>query len=215
MIGTDNVIGGSVESDPTRGDSKEGTALAEKIDLFGVGTGYAPTNSSTNSDDYKIFIDWGNNKIGNDIPNTWRSLEIEEWYYLRYTRANADELCGVAQVNGVNGLILLPDDWTCPSGITFKSGHHTIVGIDYYATYQTFSADQWLQLEKHGAVFLPASGYREATNIFRVQDCGGYWAVPGNDSPSGAAVLYFDSSSSSVAAVNRFQGLGVRLVKDL
>ena len=38
MIGTDNVSGGSVESDPTYGDRKEGTALADKVDLFGWST---------------------------------------------------------------------------------------------------------------------------------------------------------------------------------
>ena len=36
FLGTDNVTGGSVESDPKYGDKKHGTALADKIDLFGV-----------------------------------------------------------------------------------------------------------------------------------------------------------------------------------
>ena len=35
MIGTDNVTGGSVSSDPTYGDEKYGDALADKVDLFG------------------------------------------------------------------------------------------------------------------------------------------------------------------------------------
>ena len=37
MIGTDNVIGGSVSSDEY-GDEKYGTALADKVDLFGWST---------------------------------------------------------------------------------------------------------------------------------------------------------------------------------
>ena len=34
------------------------------IDLFGWGTGDAPTKSSTSYSDYSTFVDWGTNKIG-------------------------------------------------------------------------------------------------------------------------------------------------------
>ena len=98
------------------------------LDLFGWST--SATNfgvsTSTNNADYSgSFVDWGTNKIGNDTPNTWRTLTKDEWNYLLNTRTNADALCGIAQVNGVNGLILLPDNWTCPAGVTFKSGFHS------------------------------------------------------------------------------------------
>ena len=75
--------------------------------MFGWGTGNNPTNKSSNYDDYPTFVDWGVNKIGSDAPNTWRSLTKEEWAYIILGRYNAEELKGVAQVNGVNGLILL------------------------------------------------------------------------------------------------------------
>ena len=140
-IGTDNVTGGSVSSDPTDGDSKEGTALADKIDLFGWSTSATNFGVSTSTDwenDYLgSFVDWGTNKIGNDAPNTWRTLTYNEWSYVVFNRPNASSLRGVAQVNGVNGLILLPDSWTCPSGVTFKAGFHSNFGADYYATYQS------------------------------------------------------------------------------
>jgi hypothetical protein len=48
------------------------------LDLFGWGTGDNPTNSSTDNNDYQIFVDWGKNQIGNEIPNTWRTMTSDE-----------------------------------------------------------------------------------------------------------------------------------------
>ena len=219
MIGTDNVTGGSgsVSSDPTFGDNKEGTALADKVDLFGWSTGTTNfgVSTCTDYDDYYgSFVDWGTNKIGNYAPNTWRTLTYDEWKYLRYDRTNADDLVGVAQVNGVNGLILLPDNWTCPSGITFKSGFHSERGVDYYAAYQTFTAEQWSKLEAAGAVFLPAAGYRGGSDVYDVQGYGRYWSATEGSSYR-AFYLYFGSDGADVGYRGRSNGRSVRLVKDL
>ena len=216
-IGTDNVTGGSVESDTKYGDEKKGDALADKIDLFGWST--ATTNfgvsTSTSDSDYSgSFVDWGRNKIGNDAPNTWRTLTYNEWGYLLNYRPNASSLKGVAQVNGVNGLILLPDSWTCPSGVSFKSGFHSSDGVEYYAAYQTFTADQWSKLESAGAVFLPAAGNRYGSDVFYVQSYGGYWSVTEGGSYF-AGFLYFYSGGPSRANIFRSYGQSVRLVKDL
>ena len=216
-IGTDNVTDGSVSSDPTYGDSKEGTALADKIDLFGWSTN--STNFGVSTSEIFInysgsFVDWGTNKIGNDAPNTWRTLTLDEWIYLHYNRTNADDLVGVAQVNGVNGLILLPDNWTCPSGVTFKSGFHNNYGVDYYAAYQTFTAEQWSKLEAAGAVFLPASGYRNGSSVYNVQGYGDYWSAI-EYSLNDADCLYFRSVEAYWDNYGRWRGLSVRLVKDL
>ena len=216
-IGTDNVTGGSVSSDPTLGDSKSGTALADKIDLFGwstVATNFGVSTSTSNNDYGGSFVDWGSNQIGADAPNTWRILTYDEWYYLRYNRTNADNLVGVAQVNGVNGLIFLPDNWTCPSGVTFKSGFHSNYGVDYYAAYQTFTADQWSKLEAAGAVFLPASGDRYGSSVGYVQYDGYYWsATEGNRYY--AYRLFFGSDEAGMDYITRCDGRSVRLVKDL
>ena len=213
-IGTDNVTGGSVSSDSTYCDDKYGTALADKVDLFGWGTGDAPTKSSTSYSDYSTFVDWGTNKIGNDAPNTWRTLTYDEWKYLLNTRPNASSIKGVAQVNGVNGLILLPDNWICSAGITFKSGFHSEWGVDYYAAYQTFTADQWSILEAAGAVFLPAAGGRCGASVSNVQDCGYYWSATESDS-SHARYLLFHSDAAYMNFILRYYGRSVRLVKDL
>ncbi len=216
-IGTDNVTGGSVTSDPNWGDEKDGTALADKVDLFCWSTSANNFGVST-SDDYDdysgSFIDWGTNKIGNDAPNTWRTLSDSEWYYLRYTRTNANDLVGVAQVNGVNGLIFLPDNWTCPAGVTFKSGFHSEYSVEAYGQYQTFSADQWSKLESAGAVFLPAAGYRVGSSVDYVQDDGYYWSATVLNSLD-AYYLYFDSDGAGMGTYDRYYGQSVRLVKDL
>ena len=178
------------------------------LDLFGWST-------STDSDDYYAsFVDWGRNKIGNDAPNTWRTLSNNEWEYLLNTRTNASSLKGVAQVNGVNGLILLPDNWTCPAGVTFKSGFHSDPGVEYYAAYQTFTAAEWSKLEATGAVFLPAAGCHDGSNVYNVQDDGYYWSATGLSS-SYAYYFRFYSIKAYMFNIISYYGLSVRLVKDL
>ncbi len=187
------------------------------IDLFGWSTSATNFGVSTSTDwanDYLgSFVDWGTNKIGNDAPNTWRTLTCDEWIYLRFDRTNADDLVGVAQVNGVNGLILLPDSWTCPDGISFKSGFHDDYGVDY-AAYQTFTAAEWSKMEVVGAVFLPAAGRRGGSEVYYVQGNGDYWsASEGNSDRANCLDFYF--GGATVSSCDRCLGASVRLVKDL
>ena len=187
------------------------------LDLFGWSTSATNFGVSTSEDDadyYGSFVDWGTYKIGNDAPNTWRTLTEDEWDYLVFNRPNASSLKGVAQVNGVNGLILLPDNWTCPSGVTFKSGFHSEMGVDYYADYQTFTAAEWSKLEAAGAVFLPASGNRLGSNVYYVQDDGRYWSATEYNSYR-AYCLDFGSDGAYMFDSDRSYGRSVRLVKDL
>ena len=124
------------------------------IDLFSWGTGDSPedyTEENLNS----TFVDWGSNEIGDYEVGTWRTLTINEWEYILSKRPNASSLKGVAQVAGTNGLILLPDNWECPNGITFNSGFGSS-----YSSVNNYSASKWAILESSGAVFLPAGGYR-------------------------------------------------------
>lgn len=145
------------------------------IDLFGWGTGDAPTKSSTSYSDYSTFIDWGTNQIGADAPNTWRTLTSDEWVYLFDTRTDASSLYGIAQVSGVNGLVVLPDDWTVPAGISFKSGFHSDYVGDY-SVYQSFTDEKWQTMEQAGAVFLPTAGQRHGTDVYDVGYNGDYWS---------------------------------------
>ena len=221
MLGAANVTGGTESYDATYGYSKNGEALADKIDLFGWSgsTGSAKWGISTSTDysDYSgDFVDWGKN-IGDG--NTYRTLTNDEWYYLRYTRTNADNLIGVARIKlseteYANGLILLPDDWTAPADVAFKSGFSSEYSIQAYADYQTFTLDQWQKLEAAGAVFLPASGYRRGSGMGDVQYYGYYWSATPNDS-SNAYYLAFSSGGARTYDDKRNDGQAVRLVQDL
>lgn len=152
------------------------------IDLFGwsADNTTAPfgVSSSEDEDDYLgDFVDWGSNQIGDDAPNTWRTLTYDEWNYLLNRRPNASSLKGVACVSGVNGLILLPDNWICQNEITIISGFYNYFGSECYGKVQTISADRWSKMEAAGAVFLPAAGRRSGTTVRYPWESGDYLLV--------------------------------------
>ena len=214
FLGTDNVTGGSVESDPKYGDKKHGTALADKIDLFGWSTSatYFGISSSTDDNDYSgSFVDWGTNQINDYIPNTWRTLTYDEWNYLRNGRPNASSLCGVAQVNDVKGLIFLPDNWICPDGLTFRPEFHSSSGV----LYQSYTIEQWSKLEAVGAVFLPYAGNRNGFYVSYVQCSGDFWSASDRTSQHAYSLNFYYGAVGMVAGYDRHFGASVRLVKDL
>ena len=200
-----------------------GSVLANTIDLFGwsgsTATAKWGISTSTSSSDYSgDFADWGQH-IGDG--SLWRTLTNDEWDYLRSTRANASNLIGVARINldaggtmYANGLILLPDTWTCPEDITFKSGFASEYSVQAYADYQTFTLAQWEKLEAAGAVFLPASGRRDGSSLYYVQYVGSYWSATPNDSLE-ADYQNFLSNGAGWDYYDRYNGRAVRLAQDL
>ena len=204
-------------------DNVSDEALADKIDLFGWSgsTGSAKWGISTSPyyEDYAgDFVDWGQN-IG--AGTTYRTPTKSEWDYLLNTRDNAESKKGVARINlnsdgsqYANGLILLPDSWDCPEGVTFKSGFADSEGVDDYATYQTFTLDQWQKLEAAGAVFLPASGDRIGSDMYGVQDHGAYWSASPFSS-NYTYYLYFVSNRLRADYGSHSSSFAVRLVRDV
>lgn len=186
------------------------------IDLFGWGTGNNPTNSSTFESKYQKFTDWGINKIDGESPNAWRTLTYDEWYYLIFERPNSSMLWGIAQVVGVNGLILLPDNWVCPKRISFKSGSHEKIGEEYYAEYQNFNRIDWKKMEDAGAIFLPAADARMGNFISFEQYRGFYWSSTclGAEYAWSLCIMPFNVSFPEFNT-NVASGLSVRLVQDV
>ena len=196
-------------------------------DLFGWGTGFEPNKVSTTSSDYDIFVDWGANPItnGGNKDHIWQTLTQAENKYLLFTRENADILFALGTVNGVKGLILLPDDWELPEGATFNPS--TTMGMvsedNKYTnskstsfTHNTYTTEQWAVMESAGAVFLPAAGYRNGkTSTSSVGSTGYYWTPTTYTSqPSYANYLSFDSKSVNTASTySRSYGRSVRLVQ--
>ena len=155
------------------------------IDLFGWGTGGNPTLSPSYPEGYGTFVDWGCNAISNggNTTNLWRTLTTAEWNYLLNTRTDASSKCGTGNINGVGGLIILPDSWTLPSECSFTSEFTTFSPNDYPDwIHNSYTLAQWAQMEAAGAVFLPAAGFRNGAVVFFVGRYGGYWSsTPNND----------------------------------
>ena len=178
------------------------------IDLFGWGTGNNPTNTSTSYSDYSTFTDWGTNIINGNVANTWRTLTNAEWGYIFNTRTNASSLYGIATVNGTKGLILLPDSWSLPSGLTFKTGTAAF-------TNNVYSTTQWSQMESAGAVFLPAAGSRFGTSVYNVQSNGYYWSSTVYDTYYAYYLCFGVSYLVPQDDYYRIIGQSVRLIREL
>ena len=203
----------------------DGDELADKIDLFGRSgnTATAKWGIST-SIGYSAysgdFADWGQN-IGDG--RTWRTLTHEEWQYVLSKRRDADKKIGVARINldaeGTtysNGLILLPDGWNSPLTVAFKFGFASEDSEQAYADYQTLTLEQWENLEKAGAVFLPATGNRDGSNISDVQYRGDYWTSTPYDGSYAPFTMHFQSlGTDDDYSCDDCIGLAVRLVQDL
>ena len=210
------------------------------IDLFGWGTSgwnsganaYQPYSTSTSWGNYcpgGLYIvdltgdyaraDWGvYNAISNggNQAGLWRTLTDSEWGYLLNTRTDASNKKGIATVNGVNGLILLPDNWTLPDGLSFRSEVANDYGREYYVTVNNYTASDWDKMEANGALFLPAAGIRSGNIV--LDNCGlegSYWSSSNQyESPS---ILYFDSRCFAYGdySASCKYGLSVRLVQDV
>ena len=200
------------------------------IDLFGWGTSgwnsganaYQPYSTSTDYEDYYpggsysnnltgsyANADWGvYNAISNDgnQAGQWRTLTQSEWNYVISNRTDARYLRGTATVNGVHGLILLPDNWTLPTGVVFTYGED--------GWQNTYSASDWSKMEANGAVFLPAAGDRSGADVYGVGSGGNYWSSSAYGSYN-AYCLYFGSGRVDTGGSSRYYGLSVRLVRGL
>ena len=196
------------------------------IDLFGYGTSgwsgsgatyYHPyDNSTTNSycthnlaGDY-ANADWGvYNAISNggNVPELWRTLSKDEYNYLLNTRPGYADKKATAKIGNVSGVVLLPDDWVLPSGLTFVPG-----GNNTSSPANIYTVAQWANMEANGAVFLPLGGYRSNTSI--TPGYGYYWTST-NYSTSYSYRLSKDGSSAPTtgySGVSLYYGHSVRLV---
>ena len=214
------------------------------IDLFGWGTGINPDRSSEDNADYAEFNDWGEHRIenGGNEPELWRTLTNEEWLYLFRGRPNAIKRFGFGHIineddSQIDGVILLPDNWTLPEDVAFFSAKdkgvewvtnegsdlafYTILNDDDATELYTHNeykvADKtWEKMENAGAVFLPAAGYREGTNAYMSRSyygpVGGYWSsTPYTEGK--AYFLYFSSNRLHPSREDNYYGRAVRLVR--
>lgn len=200
-------------------------------DLFGWGTSnyhhraqcYQPW--SVNQDNLKYWAydnvdanlyngdgkaEWGYNSIsgGGNIENSgWRTLKKDEWVYLISGRANANHKVSQGTVANTHGLILLPDDWTLPNGLTFTpyAGNWTT---------NTYTEGQWAKMELAGAVFLPAAGCRKGVSLEKIGTQGYYWTSSRKDDQNAYVMTFYSNGVEADYSSGRGTGRSVRLVKN-
>lgn len=193
---------------------------------YDLGEGYGPLPSR----DYDLVGEWANCDWGvyNPISNggnkagMWRTMSADEWRYLMEGRPNASQKYAVAAVCGLPGMVLLPDEWTLPQGCTFNPGLSAGDGREFFAQKNNYTEEQWIKMQTNGAVFLPAGGSRQGTNIVYVNEMGRYWTVTRCFDQYMfeewcSYSFYFDSQVMIAADRNnpRDFGRAVRLVQDV
>ena len=159
----------------------------------------------------RSYYDWGvYNAISNggNEPGLWRVLTDAEWRYLIGQRGNAEDKIGYASINGIHGVVLLPDSWTTPIDCSFTSGHANGFSTNIY------DPGTWAKMENAGAVFLPCAGsYEEAFYCEYINDFGSYWKA------NTTGLFYTFAFSASGGGFNtgskQDAGYSVRLVQDV
>lgn len=205
------------------------------IDLFGWGTSgydhgsvcYQPWSTTSASDmyyaygseDYSLFdqdgqADWGYGvRIGveDEQSHPWRTLTNEEWIYLFHERNTSTGIrYAKAQVDGVNGVLLLPDDW--------NSAYFALNNVNQdYASYASndimgYAFDTYL--EPNGAVFLPAAGRRSDVSVMEAGSCGYYWSSSALSAKKSMILTFENDFLDPDVSMKRYMGCSVRLVWD-
>ena len=167
--------------------------------------------------------DWGvNNPISNggNEAGLWRTLTKDEWEYLISSRDNHDQRWTKGIVNNVPGLILLPDTWTTPSGVTLNLGTSCTYRNrnGQVTSNNTLSLEQWQLLENAGAIFLPITGYIKSSDWTFVSVTNGYYWSTTNCTSTYAYRMNMstgNSAPSNTSYSDRSYCLAVRLVHDV
>lgn len=203
------------------------------IDLFNWGTSgynhgancYQPWSTSTNATDYYAYgietcnlydqtgkADWGYNPISNggNQENLWRTLTYEEWCYLLFDRETPSGIRFVkANVNDVNGAILVPDSWDNSIYLL----NHPNDGGAYYDD-NTVSIEDWVNiLQEAGAVFLPNGASRIGTTL-AYEANGDYWTSTRKMDGDFAYDICIQANSIGYSAGNGKIAQCVRLVQN-
>lgn len=218
------------------GNTSPSSTQTAWIDYFNWGTsGYnhganccQPWSTSTTRSDYYAYgsssknlydakddnsmrgkADWGYNAIsngGNTENSGWRVLTKDEWAYLINTRSETYRYAK-GTIHGKNGLMLFPDGFTLPTGVSISNANTTD------ASYTSYSDETWTALEAAGVVFLPATGMRNGTSVSETGSVGNYWSSTCMNADRVYNIRFDGSSLKLENDGDRQNGFPVRLVK--
>ena len=219
------------------GNTSPSSSQTAWIDYFNWGTSgynhgancYQPWSTSKNRSDYYAYgsgsknlydakddnsmrgqADWGYNAIsngGNTEKSGWRILTKDEWAYLINSRSDTYRYAK-GTIYGTNGLMLFPDGFTLPTGVSISNANTS------NASYTSYSDETWASLEAAGVVFLPATGLRNGTTVMESGTVGNYWSSTCMNANSVYNIRFDGSSLKLENDGDRQNGFPVRLVKD-
>ena len=209
-----------------------------RISHFAWGVYYVPYNTNfseipiaTPNDWADFGIHFGEDGIGYDSKDNgrWYTLSDQEWRYLIVGRERAQILSGFCSIviddRIVGGMILLPDNWKQPSECNFRPGFADYL-TNIYAVGKSAYDGLWSEMEKAGAVFLPAAGFRYGEAWFHGDAAGWMFWYGGTHGYYHSSTYHTTSSTSEVMqfstaatpTVNQFyntrNGCSVRLVHE-
>lgn len=185
------------ETDDVSTNYAEYTGL---VGLFGWGNNSNNLNTSDNYAEYgptgMVNLS-GSTDWGSLVSGSWRTPSTDLWQGVFNGHTY-----GMATVNSVHGIILLPYNTTVAGFNTDHSNWND----------NQPDASEWGAMEAAGAVFLPAAGYRDGTDVDVVGNYGYYWSSTAYDG-NGARDVNFGRFSVYPGYNDlRYYGQSVRLV---
>ncbi|UKK49635.1 hypothetical protein L6475_06815 [Prevotella sp. E9-3] len=190
---------------------------ADAWDKFGWSTSadtYGMNTSTYNTDYSGNFVDWGAT-----MGTGWFTLSKDEWSYLFDTRS-ASTVGGTengryakAKVNNVGGIILFPDTYTHPDGVTAPTGVNATDDTGWNGN--SYTVADWTKMESAGCVFLPAAGDRKGSNVSNTGTNGNYWSATPYDGWTAYRLSLNSGFLMPTNSGNRRQGYSVRLVREV
>lgn len=214
---------GDIEDGRDGGDHENGT-----VDLFGwVGVssnwdsvamyGITSSEATNNRNGYgnaageALKADWGTLAISNggDAANSgWYTCSKGNWEYLFGSESRTSTRYARATVCEKKGVILFPDAYPHPNGVTplAKINDDSGYGSNNY------DATAWAKMEAAGAVFLPAAGIRQRSEVTQDGSMVAYWSSTSSGTYS-AYLLYVYYSQLHYPEDLRCHGYSVRLVR--
>ena len=209
------------------GDATANTAVGDNVvttagtvDLFGwVGANsslaaYGINNNITadqygNTTNEALNSDWSvpANAASLGGHSDWMTLTSGQWKYILSDRTNASQKYGHGKVGDQNGLIILPDAFVVPDGLSFTAGNSEWTN--------SYTTEQWAQMEANGAVFLPAAGSRYGTTVNGFGSYGFYWSSTSHVSNAYYAyiVFFYSSNLNPQHYSGWYHGYSVRLAR--
>ena len=164
------------------------------IDLFGwscessdFGKQWKYKDEDFNGD----FVDWGTLFAGGE--KEWSTLTESEWNFIMNRKKGNNKLWTMIAIgpDSLNGLALIPDDWTAPA--CASNLVYGFYDVDNKVNYKknSFTFEQWAELEASGIVFIPLAGARAGYY-------GNNWsgsAVSDLDNPIGSGYDWVDNAN--------------------